>query len=134
MLMLRRQIARPLCFALLLGIAACSGLQWRDDTPVRVDQPEPSTPEALDTECDRLRAEIRRNQVTAQQAPSTTSTPIIADASIGKADRNIDLLQQRYGELDCPNHPDKGQSTPAPAAPAPLPGAPAPIPGTGGLP
>ncbi|HMD58156.1 MAG TPA: hypothetical protein VKG66_00125 [Steroidobacteraceae bacterium] len=128
--MLRRHFTWPLCIAFLAGIAACADLQWRDDAPVRVNQPEPATPEALESECSRLRAEIRRNQVTAQEAPSTTSTPIIADASIGKADRNIDLLQKRYGDLDCASHPDQNQSTPAPGAPGAL----APAPGPSGLP
>jgi hypothetical protein len=129
--MLIRHFTWPLCIALLAGTAACANFQWRDDAPVRrADMPEPTTPEALEAECSRLRAEIRRNQVTAQEAPSTTSTPIIADASIGKADRNIDLLQQRYDNLNCPNHPDQNQSTPAPGTP----GAPAPAPPASGLP
>jgi hypothetical protein len=119
--MLPRHFTWPLCIALLAGIGACADFQWRDAAPVRANPPEPATPVALESECSRLRGEIRRNQVTAQEAPSTTSTPIIADASIGKADRNIDLLQKRYDDLDCPNHPDQTQGTPAPGAPAPAP-------------
>ena len=121
--MLLRHFTWPLCIALLAGVGACADFQWRDAAPVRADQPEPTSPEALESECSRLRAQIRRNQVTAQEAPSTTSTPIIADASIGKADRNIDLLQKRYDDLDCPSHPDQNQSTPASGAPAPVPAA-----------
>lgn len=134
MRMLRRQLGWPLCILVLAGVAGCGNLQWRDAAPVRVDQPEPATPEALEAECSRLRGEIRHNQITAQQAPSTTAAPIIADASIGKADRNIDKLQQRYDDLGCASHADQSPGAPAPAAPAQQPAAPAPIPGTGGLP
>jgi len=132
--MLRRQFAWPLCIALLACITGCSDLQWRDAAPVKVDQPEPATPEALEAECSRLRGEIRHNQITAQQAPSTTAAPIIADASIGKADRNIDRLQQRYDDLGCASHADQSPGAPAPASPAQVPAPPAPIPGTGGTP
>jgi hypothetical protein len=134
MRMLRRQFIWPLCIALIAGVAACGDLQWRDAAPVKVDQPEPATPEALEAECSRLRGEIRHNQITAQQAPSTTAAPIIADASIGKADHNIDLLQQRYDYLGCANHADQSPGAPAPAAPAQMPAAPAPMQGTGGTP
>jgi hypothetical protein len=134
MQMLRRQFVWPLCIALLAGMTACGELQWRDAAPVKADQPEPATPEALAAECSRLRGEIRHNQITAQQAPSTTSAPIIADASIGKADRNIDRLQQRYGDLGCASQADQSPGAPAPAMPAQEPAPPAPMPGTGGAP
>lgn len=99
---------RPIMLALLgvaaLAAGACStwhAPELRQPATEPSSLPEPATAEERTAECDRLRTELRRNQVALQEAPDTTTSPIIAEASEAKADRNIDIIRSRYNELAC---------------------------------
>ena len=110
----------PALFALLsLGALVATGCstwhapQLRQPATEPTNLPEPATADERTAECSRLRTELRRNQIAEQEAPSTTTSPIIAEASEAKADRNIGIIQSRYAELDC----DAPASTQPPAIP-----------------
>jgi hypothetical protein len=109
----------PALLVLSLGAllaSACStwhGPELRQPATERTNLPEPVTADERTAECSRLRTELRRNQVAEQEAPSTTTSPIIAEASEAKADRNIGIIQSRYAELDC----DAPESSKPPAIP-----------------
>jgi len=99
---------RPALLAVLslvaLGVAGCStwhAPEMRQPATERANLPEPVTADERTAECSRLRTELRRNQIAEQEAPTTTTSPIIAEASEAKADRNIDIIRARYTELDC---------------------------------
>lgn len=99
---------RPALLALLsltaLGAAGCStwhAPELRQPATEPANLPEPATADERTAECTRLRTELRRNQIAEQEAPTTTTSPIIAEASEAKADRNISIIQSRYAELDC---------------------------------
>jgi hypothetical protein len=99
---------RPALLALLsltaLAAAGCStwhGPELRQPATERANLPEPATADERTAECSRLRTELRRNQIAEQEAPTTTTSPIIAEASEAKADRNIEIIQNRYAELAC---------------------------------
>lgn len=90
----------------LAGLAASACSTWhppalRQPATEPSNLPEPATADERTAECDRLRTELRRNQIARQEAPDTTTSPIIAEASEAKADRNIDIIQSRYSELAC---------------------------------
>ncbi len=99
---------RPALLALLSAavVAASACSTWhppalRQPATEPSSLPDPATAEERVAECDRLRTELRRNQIARQEAPDTTTSPIIAEASEAKADRNIDIIQSRYRELEC---------------------------------
>jgi outer membrane lipopolysaccharide assembly protein LptE/RlpB len=99
---------QPALLALLsltaLGAAGCStwhAPELRQPATEPRNLPEPATADERVAECTRLRTELRRNQIAEQEAPTTTTSPIIAEASEAKADRNISIIQSRYTELDC---------------------------------
>jgi len=99
---------RPALLALsvlmALGAVGCStwhAPELRQPATEHANLPEPVTADERTAECARLRTDLRRNQIADQEAPSTTTSPIIAEASEAKADRNIDIIQRRYTELDC---------------------------------
>jgi hypothetical protein len=102
-----------------LGAAGCSSWhapELRQPATERANLPEPATADERVAECERLRTELRRNQIAEQEAPTTTTSPIIAEASEAKADRNISIIQSRYTELDCdaPNSANKPPAIPLP--------------------
>lgn len=99
---------RPVLIAglvlVVLTAAACStwhAPELRQPATEPSNLPEPATADERTAECDRLRTDLRRNQIARQEAPDTTTSPIIAEASEAKADRNIDIIQSRYSELAC---------------------------------
>jgi hypothetical protein len=96
----------PLALVSLMALTAVACSTWhapemRQPATEPSNQPEPATADERTAECSRLRTELRRNQVAEQEAPTTTTSPIIAEASEAKADRNIDIIKSRYSELDC---------------------------------
>jgi hypothetical protein len=104
----RTSARRPLLLGglALAGLASAACSTWhppelRQPATEPSSLPEPATADERIAECDRLRTELRRNQVARQEAPDTTTSPIIAEASEAKADRNIDIIQSRYSELAC---------------------------------
>jgi hypothetical protein len=87
-----------------LGAGACSSWQapeLREPPRESANRPEPATADERTAECARLSLDLRRNQIARQEAPDTTTSPIIAEASEAKADRNIDIIKARYTELNC---------------------------------
>ena len=71
-------------------------------------------------ECADIRAQIRENQESRRQAPTTSTNQDIVNASQGKADKRIEDLQMRYDALECPSAeaPGRGGRLP-PLQPAP---------------
>jgi hypothetical protein len=73
-------------------------------------------------QCSDLSAQIRGEQVAERQAPSTSIDEDIVSATIAKADKRIDQLQQQYDSLGCPDselpsiHDRVPQLPPAPGA------------------
>lgn len=75
-------------------------------------------------QCQDLASQIRAAQATERAAPSTSIDRDIVDATLAKADKRIDRLQQQYDSLGCPNSelPSTHQRVPQlPPAPGALP-------------
>jgi hypothetical protein len=111
----------PLALVLLLALGGCSSISWpwqRDNTPLALG---PSADRGTGTgsgvsgtddtaaECAGIRDEIRSNQETLREAPTTSTAPQIVAASEGKADHRIEELQTRLDSLNCPSE-DKASS------------------------
>jgi len=80
--------------------------------------------QALAAQCSDLRAQIRGEQAIERAAPSTSISEEIVNASIAKADKRIDELEQQYDMLGCPDSqlPATHQRVPLlPPAPGALP-------------
>jgi hypothetical protein len=115
---------RPALMALtglaMLGAAGCStwhAPELRQPATEHANLPEPATADERTAECSRLRTELRRNQIAEQEAPTTTTSPIIAEASEAKADRNIEIIQSRYAELECDAPADTKPAVPQSSLP-----------------
>jgi len=101
-------VLRPALLALAslaaFGAGGCSswkGPELREPPRESANLPEPVTADERTAECARLSLDLRRNQIALQEAPDTTTSPIIAEASEAKADHNIDIIKNRYAELNC---------------------------------
>ena len=80
--------------------------------------------QARAAQCSDLRAQIRGEQAIERAAPSTSISEEIVNASIAKADKRIDELEQQYDMLGCPDSqlPATHQRVPLlPPAPGALP-------------
>jgi hypothetical protein len=115
-----------LCGCLLL-LSACS-----DGPPMLRSQvaasigPRADTDDPLAAQCQQLRDQIRANQESEREAPSTSTSPQIVAAAQGKADQRIDDLRNRMDTLGCEeeskdssNHARVAPLPPAPNAPNP---------------
>jgi len=94
--------AALLSCGLLLALAGCAEVSWpyhRDSEPVT---PAPdATPGDLASQCSNIQADIRANQETRREAPTTTTYSDIVDAAQAKADKRIEDLQQRADNMGC---------------------------------
>jgi hypothetical protein len=109
------------CCALLLSLGACSDISWpfhRNSAPVTSDAGAGTDKKA---ECARIRQDIRRNQESMREAPTTSVSTEIVDAAQAKAEKRIDDLNELYDSMDCPD--DDSSDIPAgripPLQPAP---------------
>lgn len=112
---LLQQAVLALAGLVALAAAGCSTWQapeMREPPRESANLPEPATAEERTAECGRLSLDLRRNQIALQEAPTTTTSPIIAEASEAKADHNIDIIKARYTELNC--DAPTGTTQPAP--------------------
>ena len=76
--------------------------------------------QALQAQCSELRSEIREQQLSEQQAPSTSVSEEIVQAKEAHADQRIQNLQDQYESLDCASVIGPQSRTPvAPVGPAP---------------
>jgi hypothetical protein len=96
--------------ALLVGVSACEEINWPFHRAQSSSGSAPADAAAGsngttsgDSECADLLAQIRDNQESRREAPTTSTNPDIVNAAQGKADKRIDDLQQRYDQLDCPS-------------------------------
>lgn len=71
------------------------------------------------SECADIRAQIKDNQESRREAPTTSTNPDIVSASQGKADKRIEDLQTRYEALDCPSDETPRDNHVPPLQPAP---------------
>jgi hypothetical protein len=90
--------------ALLLVVGGCEDINW----PFHRAHSSANTPDQAnggdsDSECADIQAQIKDNQESRREAPTTSTNPDIVNASEGKADKRIEDLQQRYEQLDCPS-------------------------------
>ena len=90
----------------MLALGGCGEFSWpyHRDTTATIPV-SPSGADAVAAECDSIRTEIRANQETRREAPTTTTVSDIVDAAQAKADQRIEELQQRADALDCPSEP-----------------------------
>jgi len=82
-------------------------------------QADQAAQQALQQQCSDLRAEIREQQLDAQQAPNSSISAEIVQAKEAHADQRIQDLQNRYESLDCPTVIGPQSHTPlVPVSPA----------------
>ena len=104
-----------------LGITGCEDLNWpfhRAQSTSR-SSPGENTGSGNASECADIRAQIKDNQETRREAPTTSTDREIVDASAGKADKRIGDLQTRYDALDCPSDESPRRNRLPPLQPAP---------------
>jgi hypothetical protein len=81
--------------------------------------------QALASQCDSLRADIREAQSSERLAPTTSVDEDIVAAREAKDDQRIADLQQQYAQLGCPSaelpptHTQTASPPPAPGTPLP---------------
>jgi len=113
--------AVAICALLGLVLAGCEDLNWpfhrAQSTSTSSPGDDNSTGNA--SECADIRAQIKDNQESRREAPTTSTNQDIVNASEGKADKRIDDLQTRYDALDCPSDesPNRGRLPPLQPAP-----------------
>jgi hypothetical protein len=89
---------------LLLVLGGCEDFNWpyhRASAPVAVTPADNGGSDKA-AECANITAQIKDNEETRREAPTTSTDSDIVDAAQGKADKRIDDLRQRYDALDCP--------------------------------
>jgi len=110
------------CFLLGMGVAGCEDLNWpfHRARSTSTSSPGEDNGSGNASECADIRAQIKDNQESRREAPTTSTNPDIVNASQGKADKRIEDLQTRYDALDCPSDeaPTRGGRVP-PLQPAP---------------
>jgi hypothetical protein len=109
------------CAVLGAGMAGCEDLNWPFHRPESksTSSPGEASGSGNDSECADIRAQIKDNQESRREAPTTSTNQDIVDASEGKADKRIDDLQTRYDALDCPSDVPPGLGRLPPLQPAP---------------
>lgn len=123
--------ARPAALLVCLALSACTfylGQQSaarRDVTANSDTAAAPASDPALhERECSSLRADIASSRYNQRNAPSTTTSPVIAEANEARAQKKIDDLQKRYDEMGCVGPanplPPANPAVPGPAAENPL--------------
>jgi hypothetical protein len=109
------------CVLLAASVAGCEDLNWPFHRPESRSSSSPGddTGSGSASECADIRAQIKDNQESRREAPTTSTNQDIVDASEGKADKRIDDLQTRYDALDCPSDVAPGPGRLPPLQPAP---------------
>ncbi len=109
------------CALLALGVTGCEDINWPFHRPESraTSSPSDDTGSGNASECADIRAQIKDNQESRREAPTTSTNQDIVDASAGKADKRIDDLQTRYDALDCPSDTTPGPGRLPPLQPAP---------------
>jgi hypothetical protein len=104
-----------------LGLAGCEDLNWpfHRAQSTSTSSPGEDNGNGNASECADIRAQIRDNQESRREAPTTSTDQDIVNASEGKADKRIDDLQTRYDTLDCPSDESPGRGRLPPLQPAP---------------
>jgi hypothetical protein len=108
------------CALLGLAVSGCEDLNWPFHRPQSSSSSSPGEDiSGNSSECADIRAQIKDNQESRREAPTTSTNQDIVAASEGKADKRIDDLQTRYDALDCPSDESPGTSRLPPLQPAP---------------
>jgi hypothetical protein len=109
------------CLLLGLVLCGCEDLNWPFHRPQSssTSSPGDDSGNGNASECADIRAQIKDNQESRREAPTTSTNQDIVDASEGKADKRIDDLQTRYNALDCPSDESPRSNRLPPLQPAP---------------
>jgi hypothetical protein len=109
------------CLLLSSALCGCEDLNWPFHRPQSSSTSSPGDDGGSGnaSECADIRAQIKDNQESRREAPTTSTNQDIVDASAGKADKRIDDLQTRYDALDCPSDVTPGPGRQPPLQPAP---------------
>jgi len=104
-----------------LVLAGCEDLNWpfHRAQSTSTSAPGDDNSNGNASECADIRAQIKDNQESRREAPTTSTNQDIVNASEGKADKRIDDLQTRYDSLDCPSDESPTRSRLPPLQPAP---------------
>jgi hypothetical protein len=109
------------CALLGAGVAGCEDLNWpfHRAQSTSTSSPGEDNGSGNASECADIRAQIKDNQESRREAPTTSTNQDIVSASEGKADKRIEDLQTRYEALDCPSDeaPNRGRLPPLQPAP-----------------
>ncbi len=113
--------AIAICALLGAGMAGCEDLNWpfHRAQSTSTSSPGEDNGGGNASECADIRAQIRDNQESRREAPTTSTNQDIVAASEGKADKRIDDLQTRYDALDCPSDSEPNRARLPPLQPAP---------------
>jgi hypothetical protein len=101
------------CLLPLLLAVGCSDLNWpfhHPGAPVSAAPGEHAGDNGDADECASIRAQIRENEESRREAPTTTTDSDIVNAAQGKADKRIDDLRQRADAMDCAGDSASGRS------------------------
>ena len=109
------------CLLLGVGLAGCEDLNWpfHRAQSSSTSSPGDDSGSGNASECADIRAQIKDNEESRREAPTTSTNQDIVNASAGKADKRIDDLQTRYDALDCPSDESPRPNRLPPLQPAP---------------